>query len=357
MQKLLFIDRDGTIIREPESDYQVDRLDKFSFFPGVITYLRKIVLELDYELVLVTNQDGLGTDSYPETDFWPYQELMLEILRGEGIQFRSIHIDRSFEKDQSPYRKPGTAMLKEYQNGSYNLSRSFVIGDRWSDCELAKNLGAQGIFLHEKLGLDPDTPSDLIETVALTSDNWKTIYQFLKKQDRQTLLNRNTNETKIKIDLNLDGTGFSDISTGLSFFDHMLDQIAKHGNVDLTIQVDGDLEVDEHHTVEDTAIALGTTFKEGLGKKVGIQRYGFSLPMDDCLAQVALDFGGRSWLVWDATFQREKSEMFPLNSFITFSNPFRIMLPATSISKLKERMSITRSSQFLKHLRKRSNKA
>ncbi len=322
MKKVLFIDRDGTIIREPESDYQVDRLDKFSFFPGAITYLSKIVNELDYTLALVTNQDGLGTDSYPERDFWPLQELMIDVLKGEGIVFDSIHIDRSFEKDNSPYRKPGVAMLTQYIDGNYDLGRSLVIGDRWSDTKLAQNLGAKGIFLHEKIGHQEASPAEVKESVALITNNWKDIYNHLKSLDRQTSEERTTSETKIFVDLNLDGTGVSEIHTGLNFFDHMLEQIARHGLVDLTIKVDGDLEIDEHHTIEDTAITLGAAFKNAMGSKVGMQRYGFCLPMDDCLAQVAIDFGGRAWIEWDATFKREKVGDVPTEMFYHFFKSF-----------------------------------
>ena len=322
MKKVLFIDRDGTLIREPDSDYQVDRLDKFSFFPGAITQLGKIVKELDYDLVLVTNQDGLGTDSFPETDFWPLQELMIETLLGEGIRFEHVYIDRSFEDDNSPYRKPGTAMLSHYTKGSFDLAASFVIGDRWSDVQLAKNLGAKGIFLHESKGKSINAPSELSSTLALQTNRWEDIYSFLKKEDRRVSISRVTNETDVKIGLNLDGSGISEISTGLPFFDHMLDQIAKHGQMDLFVQVNGDLEIDEHHSVEDTAITLGKAFGQALGKKVGINRYGFSLPMDDCLAQVAIDFGGRPWLVWDVPFEREKIGDVPTEMFYHFFKSF-----------------------------------
>ncbi len=322
MKKVLFIDRDGTIIREPESDYQVDQLDKFSFFPGVITYLSRISKELNYEIVLVTNQDGLGTDSYPEKDFWPFQELMINTLKGEGIVFKSVHIDRSFEKDNSPYRKPGVAMLQNFIDGDYNLSLSFVIGDRWSDSELAKNLGAKGIFIHEENGSKVETPDDLDKVVSLKTDNWKSIYEYLKGQHRKVIQKRNTSETNILVDLNLDGNGQANIDTGLKFFDHMLEQIARHGKIDLKIAVKGDLEIDEHHTIEDTAITLGIAFREAIGKKVGIQRYGFCLPMDDCLAQVALDFGGRSWIEWDVSFAREYVGDMPAEMFYHFFKSF-----------------------------------
>ncbi len=322
MRKVLFIDRDGTLIREPKSDYQVDSLEKFSFYPEVMWYLRKISEELDYDLVMVTNQDGLGTSSYPESDFWPLQELMVDTMKGEGISWDGIHIDRSFEKDNSPYRKPGTKMLTAYIDGEYDLSRSWVIGDRWSDSYLAKNLGAKSIFLHEDDGDKATTPEDLSDTVGLTTTKWSVIYKMLKSLPRQTTLSRSTSETSILVDLDLDGSGLSDISTGLNFFDHMLEQIAKHGHVDLSIQVKGDLEIDEHHTIEDTAITLGEAFKEAVGKKIGIQRYGFNLPMDDCLAQVAVDFGGRPWLVWDVSFEREKIGDVPTEMFYHFFKSF-----------------------------------
>lgn len=322
MRKVLFIDRDGTLIREPKSDYQVDSLEKFSFYPEVMWYLRKISEELDYDLVMVTNQDGLGTSTYPESDFWPLQELMVDTMKGEGISWDGIHIDRSFEKDNSPYRKPGTKMLTAYIDGEYDLSRSWVIGDRWSDSYLAKNLGAKSIFLHEDDGDKATTPEDLSDTVGLTTTKWSVIYKMLKSLPRQTTLSRSTSETSILVDLDLDGSGLSDISTGLNFFDHMLEQIAKHGHVDLSIQVKGDLEIDEHHTIEDTAITLGEAFKEAVGKKIGIQRYGFNLPMDDCLAQVAVDFGGRPWLVWDVSFEREKIGDVPTEMFYHFFKSF-----------------------------------
>lgn len=322
MRKVLFIDRDGTLIREPKTDYQVDSLEKFSFYPEVMWYLRKISEELDYDLVMVTNQDGLGTTSYPETDFWPYQELMVDTMKGEGIVWDAIHIDRSFEKDGSPYRKPGTKMLTSYIDGDYDLSRSWVIGDRWSDSYLAKNLGAKAIFLHEEAGDSASIPDDLQETVGLTTTTWSAIYQMLKSLPRQTEISRSTSETSILVDLDLDGSGQSDISTGLAFFDHMLEQIARHGMVDLAIQVKGDLEIDEHHTIEDTAITLGEAFRVAVAKKIGMQRYGFCLPMDDCLAQVAVDFGGRPWLVWEVSFEREKIGDVPTEMFYHFFKSF-----------------------------------
>jgi len=322
MKKVLFIDRDGTLIREPQTDYQVDTLEKFSFYPGVIKYLIRIVQELDYVLVMITNQDGLGTDSYPEETFWPYQELTVQTLSGEGIRFEDIYIDRSFAKDGSPYRKPGTAMLTKYIESPYDMSQSFVIGDRWSDIQLAKNLGAKGLFINEYDGKNVMAPGELASSTALITDSWSDVYNFLKKQDRQSHMFRATKETNIAVHLNLDGSGESMISTGLNFFDHMLDQIAKHGQMDLIINAKGDLEIDEHHTIEDTAIALGQAFKEALGKKVGIQRYGFALPMDDCLAQVALDFGGRPWIEWDVILEREYVGDMPTEMVYHFFKSF-----------------------------------
>lgn len=322
MKKVLFIDRDGTIIREPESDYQVDSLDKFSFVPEVITYLGRIARELDYHLVMVTNQDGLGTASYPEANFWPYQELMINTLSSEGIRFEAIHIDRSFEEAGSPYRKPGTAMLTSYMDGAYDLSGSYVIGDRWSDIRLAQNLGANGIFYHEKEADKEKAPLDLEGILTLKTSTWKEIYFFLKRLDRRSQLTRNTSETSISVGVNLDGKGDAQIHTGLHFFDHMLDQLARHGGMDLEIRVKGDLEIDEHHTVEDTAISLGEAFQHALARKVGIQRYGYCLPMDDCLAQVALDFGGRPWLVWEVDFSREKIGDVPTELFYHFFKSF-----------------------------------
>jgi imidazoleglycerol-phosphate dehydratase/histidinol-phosphatase len=322
MKKLLLIDRDGTLIREPLPDYQVDSLQKFSFVPGALTYLGKIARELDYVLVMVTNQDGLGTESFPENDFWPLQEHMLITFEGEGVTFEDIHIDRSFPADESPYRKPGTAMLSKYMNGKYDLQASFVIGDRMSDMKLAQNLGAGSIHFIEDgaeniLGMEEEVPN-----ITISCTHWKSIYDFLKSIDRSASLIRNTKETAIAVGVNLDGTGVSKINTGLSFFDHMLDQLARHGNMDLEIEVKGDLEVDEHHTVEDTALALGECLSLALGKKIGISRYGFCLPMDDVLAQVAIDFGGRPWLVWDAPFRRDYVGDVPTEMFYHFFKSF-----------------------------------
>jgi len=312
MKKALFIDRDGTILVEPKTDYQVDSFEKFEFIPKVIRNLYKIYTELDYEFVMVTNQDGLGTDSYPEHTFWPYQNKMLDILKSEGIVFEDILIDRSFEHEGLETRKPGIGMMKKYLEGEYDLASSYVIGDRLTDVQLAKNLGAKAILL-------ADFQS---EDAALNTNDWDEIYSFLKLPERKASVCRKTSETDILIDLNLDGTGKSDIKTGLGFFDHMLEQLARHGNVDLTIAVKGDLHIDEHHTIEDTGLALGEAFLNALGDKKGITRYGFLLPMDDVLAQVAIDFGGRPWIVWDAEFKREKVGDMPTEMFFHFFKSF-----------------------------------
>lgn len=327
MNKVLFIDRDGTLIHEP-GDYQIDSLDKLEFYPEVFTYLAKISRELDYELVMVTNQDGLGTDSFPETDFWPIQNFIIKTFKNEGVEFREVLIDRTFAKDNSPTRKPNTGLLEEnfLSNQEYDLKNSFMVGDRLTDVEFAVNFGGKGIFIdtHAELGADEvnNDKTKIENSIALRTSSWKEIYEFLKLQDRTASIERKTNETDIKIELNLDGTGKSDISTGLDFFDHMLDQLARHGQMDLKIQVKGDLEVDEHHTIEDTAIALGEVFNKTLGNKLGIERYGFCLPMDDCLAQAAIDFGGRNWLVWEADFNREMIGKMPTEMFYHFFKSF-----------------------------------
>lgn len=317
MKKVLFIDRDGTLIREPPTDFQIDRFEKLKFLPGVITWLGKIARELDYELVLVTNQDGLGTASFPENTFWPVHEFMIEILVGEGIVFSKQCIDRSFEKDNSPNRKPNTGMLTSYLEGAYDLANSFVIGDRITDVKLAKNLGCQSVFIKNY-----DTAAGFENDIVLQADNWEEIYHFLKLPPRAVTHVRQTKETEIRIQLNLDGKGEASVSTGLAFFDHMLDQIARHGNLDLEILAKGDLHIDEHHTIEDVGIALGEAFLKALNDKRGIERYGFCLPMDDCLAQVALDFGGRNWIVWAAEFKREKIGDVPTEMFFHFFKSF-----------------------------------
>ncbi|MCD8418309.1 bifunctional histidinol-phosphatase/imidazoleglycerol-phosphate dehydratase HisB [Tenacibaculum finnmarkense genomovar finnmarkense] len=325
MKKVLFIDRDGTLIKEP-ADEQTDSFEKLEFYPKVFQGLSKIAKELDFELVLVTNQDGLGTEVYPENTFWPVHKFVMRTLAEEGIVFSEEIIDITFAKDNQPTRKPNTGLLTKFFSEEYDLANSFVIGDRLTDVELAKNLGAKGIYINDEtfLGTDEITVkrSALDDFIALESSDWNAIYEFLKLEERTSEIVRNTNETKIDIKLNLDGTGKSNISTGISFFDHMLDQIARHGQMDLDIQVKGDLEVDEHHTIEDTAIALGEVFNKALGNKLGIERYGFCLPMDDCLAQVAIDFGGRNWLVWEADFKREMVGKMPTEMFFHFFKSF-----------------------------------
>jgi len=333
MKKVLFIDRDGTLAIEPPLDFQLDALEKLTFYPKVFQYLTKIANELDYELVMVTNQDGLGTDSFPENTFWPTHNKLIQAFENEGILFAEVLIDKTFPHENANTRKPRTGLLTKYLvDGAFDLENSYVIGDRLTDIELAKNIGAKGILINNEAGLASEELSvgkeQLQEVIALETKDWKNIYEFLKLSDRTTEITRNTNETKIYIRVNIDGTGKSDIDTGIAFFDHMLDQIARHGNMDLTIQVQGDLEVDEHHTIEDTMIALGAVFAEALGDKLGMERYGFCLPMDDCLAQVAIDFGGRNWLVWDATFQREMIGKMPLKCSFTCSNHLRMVQSA-----------------------------
>jgi imidazoleglycerol-phosphate dehydratase/histidinol-phosphatase len=325
MKKVLFIDRDGTIVIEP-AGYQLDSLDKLEFYPKAFQYLAKIANELDYELVMVTNQDGLGTASFPEDTFWPTQNFILRAFENEGILFDDIFIDRSFPEDNASTRKPRTGMLTKYiDNPNYDLANSFVLGDRITDVALAKNLGAKAIFLKQQEGLGSDEikeNEDFSEVISLQTTDWKTIYEFLKLEARSASITRKTHETDIYINLNLDGTGQSKIDTGIAFFDHMLDQIARHGQMDLEISVKGDLEVDEHHTIEDTAIALGEVFAKALGNKLGIERYGFCLPMDDCLSQVAIDFGGRNWLVWETEFKREMVGKMPTEMFYHFFKSF-----------------------------------
>ena len=326
MKRVLFIDRDGTLAIEPPTDYQLDSFEKLEFYPKVFQYLGKIAKELNYELVMVTNQDGLGTDSFPEGTFWPVHNFLIKTFEQEGIVFSEQIIDRTFAKDNAPTRKPNTGLLKQYFSDGYDLANSFVIGDRMTDVELAKNLRAKGIFINNMNTEGDDeltiSKNELNEHIALESNDWSEIYEFLRVQDRTGSITRNTNETKIQIDLNLDGTGKSNITTGIAFFDHMLDQIARHGQLDLSIKVNGDLDVDEHHTIEDTAIALGEVFAKTLGDKLGIERYGFCLPMDDCLAQVAIDFGGRNWLVWEAEFKREMIGQMPTEMFMHFFKSF-----------------------------------
>jgi imidazoleglycerol-phosphate dehydratase / histidinol-phosphatase len=325
MKPVLFIDRDGTLIREP-ADEQIDSFEKLEFYPDVFSNLKKICQELDFEIVMITNQDGLGTEVYPEDTFWPVHNFILDSFKNEGIVFEKQFIDRTFAKDNAPTRKPQTGLLTEYFSETYDLENSFVIGDRLTDIELAKNLGCKGIFINDETHLGENEISvnkeELTPYIALETNRWKAIYEFLKAKQRIGSIVRNTNETKIEISLNLDGTGQSQIDTGIAFFDHMLDQIARHGQMDLNIKVNGDLEVDEHHTIEDTAIALGNVIHTTLGSKLGIERYGFCLPMDDCLAHVAIDFGGRNWLVWEADFKREYVGKMPTEMFMHFFKSF-----------------------------------
>ncbi len=325
-KRILFIDRDGVVLQEPPTDFQVDSTEKTSFVPGAITALARIAAELDYYKVMVTNQDGLGTASYPEKDFYPYHNLMLRTLAGEGFVFDEMHIDKTFASDNQPTRKPGTAMVQHLMNEpAFDLSNSFVIGDRWSDIELAKNMGCKAIYLKspvQSLSLTNEQETRLRDTIAFESDNWADIYTFLKLGLRKVTHERNTNETKIHIELNLDGSGKANISTGLGFFDHMLDQIARHGKMDLTVVTKGDLHIDEHHTIEDTGIALGEAFAQALIDKRGMERYGFALPMDEAEAKVLIDFGGRNWIVWDAEFKREKIGEMPTEMFFHFFKSF-----------------------------------
>lgn len=311
MKKVLFIDRDGTLVIEPPVDYQLDSLEKLEFYPGVFQWLAKIVTELDYELVMVTNQDGLGTDSFPEDTFWPAQNKIIEAFKNEGVIFSDILIDKSFPEENAPTRKPRTGLLNQYIHGAYDLANSYVIGDRVTDIELAKNLKSKSIFIGEEN-----------KEADLSTHSWKEIYQFLKALPRKASVTRKTKETNIQITVNLDGSGQSKLNTGIGFFDHMLEQISKHGNIDLEVNVQGDLEIDEHHTIEDVAITLGEAFVKALGNKKGIERYGFLLPMDDCLAQVAIDFGGRAWLVWNTKFKREMVGEMPTEMFMHFFKSF-----------------------------------
>jgi imidazoleglycerol-phosphate dehydratase/histidinol-phosphatase len=327
LKRILFIDRDGTLITEP-ADEQIDSFEKLEFYPGALQYMPKIAAEFGFELVMVTNQDGLGTSVYPEDTFWPIQNFILKTLSNEGINFSDIVIDRTFPKDNAPTRKPGTALLTKYfDEDVYDLKNSFVIGDRLNDVMLAYNLGAKAIWLNNNpnLGLHEFAEQkhiNLKPVVALETPSWEKIYEFLKLGERVTEHRRETKETDIFIKINLDGSGDAKVMTGLHFFDHMLDQIARHGSIDLEIVAQGDLHIDEHHTIEDTGIALGEAFATVLGDKRGIERYGFCLPMDDCLAQVAIDFGGRNWLVWDAEFKREKIGEMPTEMFYHFFKSF-----------------------------------
>ncbi len=322
MKKILFIDRDGTIIKEPE-DEQIDSFEKLQFLPGVITNLSEIAKKCDFTNVMISNQDGLGTDVFPENTFFPVQNFIVETLKDEGVVFEDIHIDRSFPKENSPTRKPETGLLTKYFSQEYDLENSFVIGDRWSDVELAKNLNCKAIFI---TGFSDETELDkrnLRKYCALITSNWNEIYKFLNTPTRNVEVYRKTNETEVYIEINPDGDGQADINTGLHFFDHMLEQIAKHGSIDLKIKAKGDLEVDEHHLIEDVGIVLGQAFKKSLSDKRGINRYGFfTLPMDESLAQTAIDFSGRAWLVWNAYFKREKVGDMPTEMFLHFFKSF-----------------------------------
>lgn len=324
MKQALFIDRDGTILKEPE-DEQIDSYDKFEFLPGVIRNLNFIRTKLDFEFVMVSNQDGLGTDSYPEDTFWPTHNLMLDVLKGEGVEFDDILIDRSFPSDNLPTRKPGTGMLGKYLSGDYDMSKCYVIGDRATDAQLAKNMGCRAIIINPQLRGDFVGDSDVY-----VADTWDKVCEIIFAGERTASVRRTTHETDVDVWMNLDGTGECSVSTGLGFFDHMLEQIAKHGGIDLKINVKGDLNVDEHHTIEDTGLALGECIAKALGDKRGIERYGYCLPMDDCLCHVVLDFGGRPWLVWNAEFKREKvgdvaTEMF-MHFFKSFSDAAKMNL-------------------------------
>lgn len=328
MQKILFLDRDGTLVLEPE-DYQIDALSKVKFYPKVFQYLSQIVKELDYELVMITNQDGLGTDVYPEETFWPAHQLIMDTFEGEEITFKEVLIDKTYPHENAPTRKPRTGLLTQYLTGNYDLGNSFVIGDRLTDMELAKNLGGKGIWLNN----DPDLGANETEgqnqdlfdqTIALTTKEWEDIYHFLKaRKGRSAKVERVTKETSVLVELNLDGSGQYDNQTGIGFFDHMLDQLAKHSSCDLKTVVTGDLHIDEHHTIEDTALALGQAFKIALGNKRGIERYGAALlPMDEALARVAIDFSGRPWLMWDVELRREKVGGFPTEMVAHFFKSF-----------------------------------
>lgn len=322
MKRVLFIDRDGTLIKEPESDYQVDSLEKLEYMPGVFKAMSAIQEFLDFELAIVSNQDGLGTASFPEDTFWPAQKTMLRAFENEGVSFGEVFIDPTLPEENAPTRKPGTKMLEKYFSGDYDLLNSYVIGDRLTDVQLAKNLNAKAILFNNDITKDELSNQGINEELVLQTRDWMEVFAFLRAGERKAKVSRDTKETKIRIELDLDGTGIGNITTGLGFFDHMLDQIAKHAGIDLTIEVKGDLEVDEHHTIEDTAIALGQAIKEALGDKRGLERYGFALPMDDCQAQVLIDFGGRPWLVWEVDFKREKVGDMPTEMFMHFFKSF-----------------------------------
>lgn len=328
MKKVLFIDRDGTLIHEAPPTYQLDSFDKLTFYPHVFEYLRRIATELDFELVMPTNQDGMGTDAFPENTFWPLHNFVLKSFENENIRFSEVLIDRTYPHEQAPTRKPGTGMFTRYiNNPEYDLVNSFVIGDRITDIQLAKNLGCKGIWLNNDAQLGAAEIRDKVDelrqsTIVLETTEWKRIYEFLKLGSRTVTHERNTNETKIRVELNMDGNGKASVSTGLGFFDHMLEQIARHGRIDLVIEAKGDLHIDEHHTIEDTGIALGEAFAKALSDKRGMERYGFALPMDEAEAKVLIDFGGRNWIVWNAEFKREKIGEMPTEMFFHFFKSF-----------------------------------
>ena len=329
MKRVLFIDRDGTLINEAPPTYQLDAFEKLSFYPAMFEYMGRIAREFDYELVMVTNQDGLGTAAFPEDTFWPLHNLVMKSLEGEGIKFSKVLIDRTYPADNAPTRKPGIGMLTDYlQADKYDLPNSYVIGDRITDIQLAKNLGCRGIWLNNDPALGAAEIADKAAalhkdgTIALETTKWSEIYEYLRLGLRQVVHERNTNETQIKINLNIDGHGKANIVTGLGFFDHMLEQIARHGKMDLTIRANGDLHIDEHHTIEDTGIALGEAFAKALADKRGMERYGFALPMDEADAKVLIDFGGRNWTVWNATFTRERIGEMPTEMFFHFFKSF-----------------------------------
>ncbi len=323
-KRVLFLDRDGVIFKEQPPDYQLDAIGKIHFMKGVIGALADIARHLDFYTVLITNQDGMGTDVFPADTFWPYQELMIRTLEGEGFRFDEVHIDKSFENEGLDTRKPGIGLLKHFiNNPEFDLANSYMVGDRWTDMQLAVNLGVKGILIRSPyLPLTPAQEETYRDTIAFATDDWSEIFRFLKNGIRMVTHQRHTNETKIDVSVNLDGTGVARIRTGLGFFDHMLEQIARHGRIDLDIRCDGDLQIDEHHTIEDTAIALGEAFAKALADKTGLERYGFALPMDDARANVLIDFGGRSWLVWNASFTRERVGDMPTEMFFHFFKSF-----------------------------------
>ena len=343
---VILLDRDGTLIHEPPDDYQVDSFEKLSFLPGVLQHLSRLSKELEVEWAMITNQDGLGTDAFPEDSFWPVHNKMMEILAGEGIHFEEVFIDKTFKAEGKPTRKPGTALLGKYMDGSYDLENSWVVGDRPSDIQLAKNLGAKGILLGRSVDdLDDEWDLDALrkDTLMLETENWQEITDFLLQYNgnRSAKVHRKTNETDVQVSINLDGSGKTSCNTGIGFFDHMLDQLGKHSGMDLQIEVKGDLHIDDHHTIEDTALALGEAMLKALGNKRGIHRYGcFNLPMDEALARVAIDFSGRPWLVWDADFKRERVGEMSTEMVFHFLNPLPIQQNATSIFSLKAKIPI-----------------